>query len=126
MRVGGGRRIADIAAADMTHPGLGAAVEAGTLRASRPDQPRDLLAVLVAAAGEVDEEDLVLAESRGELGGVGDRVGGFERGDDPLELREELEAIERLGVGDADVLDAAAVLPVRVLRADAGVIEAGA
>ena len=60
------------------------------------------------------------------LRGVGDGVGGFEGGEDAFELGEQLEGFERFGVGDADVLDAAGVLPVRVLGADAGVIQAGA
>ena len=55
-----------------------------------------------------------------------DRVRGLERRDDPLEPREQLERLERLGVGRRDVLDALRVLPPAVLGADAGVVEARA
>ena len=61
----------------------------------------------------------------GNLGGVGDGVRGFEGGEDSFELGEHLKRVECLVVGDADVFDAAGVLPVRVFGADAGIIEAG-
>jgi len=93
--------------------------------AFRRNQPRDLLAVFVAAAGEVDDDQPVLRQSRGELKGLGQGVGGFQRREDPFELRARLKRVHGLVVGDADVLDAAGVLPVGVLGADAGVVEAG-
>ena len=55
----------------------------------------------------------------------GDRVGGLERRDDALQPRHGLERVERLRVGDRLVGGAAGVAQVRVLRAGAGVVEAG-
>ena len=76
--------------------------------------------VLVAAAGEADEDQL-----RVELAGARERVRRLERRDDALGAREVAERGERLLVGRADVLRAAAVAEERVLRADAGIVEAG-
>ena len=39
---------------------------------------------------------------------MGERVGGFERAEDAFVLRQRLERRQRLGVGRADILRAAA------------------
>ena len=80
--------------------------------------------VLVAAAGQADE-DRAVRLCLGELQRMRERVGGFERAEDAFALGQRLERGERLGVGRADILRAAAVLEMRVLRADRGIIEAG-
>ena len=48
----------------------------------------------------------------------------LERRDDAFGAAQVVEGLERLLVGDADVLGAADVLQVGVLGADAGVVEA--
>ena len=53
-----------------------------------------LVEVLVAAAREADDDHVAL-----ELGRAGERVGGLERGDDPLRLGQPAEGVERLVVG---------------------------
>ena len=58
----------------------------------------DVLHVLVSAAGEVDEEYLVLPELRRALDRLGERVARFERGDDALEAAERVERGDRLVV----------------------------
>src|SRR5262249_9009255 len=52
--------------------------------------------VFVAAPREIDHEQLAAAELGREAPRVGDRVGGLERGDDPLGAREVEERVERL------------------------------
>src|SRR6266849_551446 len=76
--------------------------------------------VLVAAAAEADEDQL-----RVELPGARERVRRFERGDDPLGACEVAERLERLRVGCPHILRPADVPKVRVLWADARIVEAG-
>ena len=52
------------------------------------EEAGDFHAVFVAAAGEVDDEDVVFGHGGGEFEGVGDGVGGFEGGDDAFALGE--------------------------------------
>lgn len=64
----------------------------------------DLRHVLVAPAGEVDDEVLPLLHGLGDLHGVVDGVGRLERGDDALEparAREEGEGGDENGFGGA-------------------------
>ena len=81
---------------------------------------QNLLEVLVAAAGEAEQHELLL-----ELGDPRERVGGLERGNDSLGARQAAEGGERLLVGGGDVLGAAVVAQRGVLRARAGVVEPG-
>jgi hypothetical protein len=97
-----------------------------SFRVQQLQHPRDFLAVLVAAAGEVDQEDFVALHVRRELGGLGEGVAAFQGGEDAFELRDLLEGFERFIVSDAEVLDPAGILPIGMLGADAGVVEAGA
>ena len=60
-----------------------------------------------------------------ELDHLGEGVGGLERRDDALELGQELEGGERLLVGGRQVGDAADIVQPGMLRADAGIVEAG-
>jgi hypothetical protein len=82
--------------------------------------------VLVAAAAEIHQHDALRPQVAGDLADAGEGVGGFEGGDDALQFGAELEGGESLVVGGADVLGATDVMQERVLRADAGVVEAGA
>ena len=50
-------------------------------------------------------------------------MGGFERGDDPLGAREQLQRVQRLAVRDADVLRVVGVREPCEFGADAGVIQ---
>src|SRR4051812_22928490 len=49
-------------------------------------QPGHLEAVLVAAAGEADDHDVLVAAPAGDLDRLGDGVGGLQSGEDALEL----------------------------------------
>src|ERR1700742_1099017 len=86
---------------------------------------RDREHVLVAAAGEADGDELVLRHARRHAHRMRHRVRGFERGDDALELAEKLERLERILVAGREILHPALVLEPRMLRAYAGIIEAG-
>src|SRR5258708_8398247 len=97
----------------------------GSRRERDPRGLADGVHVLVAAAREVHEEDAVLGDRRGELHRIGERVARLERRYDPLEAAERVEGGERLVVGDGHVLRAPHVLEPRMLRAHAGVVEAG-
>jgi hypothetical protein len=52
-------------------------------------------------------------------------MSGLERGEDPLDAAAQIERLERLGVRDGLVPDASFRREERVLRPDAGVVEAG-
>ena len=58
---------------------------------SLSNQASDFLAILVAAAAEVDDDDLVLGQGGGEALEVGEGVGGFQRGENAFELGEQLK-----------------------------------
>ena len=53
-------------------------------------------------------------------------MGRFERGDDAFGAAEQLEGVECFLVGGAVIVNAAGFLEPAVLRADAGIVEAGA
>ena len=73
----------------------------------------DRVEVLVTATGEIDQHRFVLRPLGRQLERVGDGVARFERRNDPLGPAEQLEAFERLVVGDRDVARAADVLAAR-------------
>src|SRR6185436_5547519 len=83
----------------------------------------DRVHVLVAAAREVDEQDLVLRQRGREACGIGERMRGFERRNDAFDAAAVVERSERFGVGDRHVFRAARVLEPRVLRPHAGIVE---
>lgn len=85
-----------------------------------------MLDVFVAAAGEVDDDEVVGAHVAGDFRDVGEGVGAFEGGDDAFGVGEFAEGGEGFVVGGVDVFGAANVLEVGVLRADGGVVESGA
>ena len=55
---------------------------------------------------------------------MSERVGGFEGAENSLLLRQRAEGGERLGIGGTDIFGPPAVLEVRMLGADRGIIEA--
>ena len=70
--------------------------------------------VFVAAAAHVHHDKMVARQGRGDLGDMGERVRRFECRDDPFLPAAQLEGVERLAVGDRNVLDAAEVVqPLR-------------
>jgi len=66
--------------------------------------------VLVAAAGDVDEQDVARGEARREAEAFGDGVGAFERGDDALSAREAQGGVESFGVGGGGIFARAGVV----------------
>ena len=56
---------------------------------------------------------------------MGQRMRRFQRRDDAFEPRAELEGVERLVVGDRDILDALLLVEPGMLGADAGIVEPG-
>src|SRR5260370_9821769 len=85
----------------------------------------DGIDILVAAAREVDDHQVVLGFLRRELRDPGERVRGLERRNDAFEPRKKLESVERLLVGSGKIFDAAGLVEPAMLGADAGVIDAG-
>ena len=81
--------------------------------------------VLVAAAAEIEHEQMVARQSRRDLRDMGQSMRRLERRDDALHARAELEGLERLVVVDRDVLDAAEIVEPGMLRPDAGIVEPG-
>ena len=80
----------------------------------------DRRAVLIAAAGDIDNDGLVLTHGRRKLHRVRDSVCRLDRRNDTLDTAEILECVYRLIIGDRNVLRAADIVQVSVLRADAG------
>ena len=68
---------------------------------------------------------MILRLLRSEVHDPRQRVRGLERGNDALEPRAELEGRERLLIRRRKVGHALDVVEPRVLRADAGIVEAG-
>src|SRR6516164_7716803 len=81
--------------------------------------------ILVAASGQVDHHEMILRLLRRQIHHPCQRMRGFERGDDAFEPRAQLERGQRLLVRRRKVLHPLDVVEPGVLRADAGVIEAG-
>src|SRR5215813_7007198 len=57
-------------------------------------QARHLEAVLVAAAGEADDDDVVLRPPGGDAHGLDHRVGRLQGGEDALQARTQVEAAQ--------------------------------
>lgn len=87
------------------------------------EQTRDLVDVLIATSGEANHDDVGLVQFPGGFEDVGDGMGGFHGGNDAFVGCERLKSFQSFRVGGALVGDAAAVLPVAVFRADAGIVE---
>src|SRR5260370_19696923 len=79
--------------------------------------------VLVAAAGEIEDDEVVLAEAREAFDEPGDGVRGFERRDNALGAGEKTRGIERSGVRDGGIFSAALVGKPGMLRADGRIIK---
>ena len=81
--------------------------------------------VLVAPSAHVQHDVAALADLVGDLADAGQGMAGLQRGDDPLQLRAQLERLQRLGVGRRAIFGPADVLQPGVLRPDARIVEAG-
>ncbi|EGE58214.1 hypothetical protein RHECNPAF_334005 [Rhizobium etli CNPAF512] len=81
--------------------------------------------VLVATAGEVHQDDLVLAHRRRTLDHLGNRMRGLERRDDAFEAGQGLEGLKRFVVHDRHIIDPADIAEPRMFRTDARIIETG-
>src|SRR3569623_1755455 len=78
-------------------------------------QPCDFETVLVAAAGEAHDDCLSFLALRGQLHAFGDGVRAFERRQNPLVAREQIEGLEGFVVAAKRILHAPGVFPVAVL-----------
>src|SRR5690606_23069560 len=63
--------------------------------------------VLVAPPAHIEHDVAAPAHLARDLADAGQRMAGLQRGDDPLQLRAQLEGLQRLGVGGGAVLGAA-------------------
>lgn len=88
-----------------------------------PPVPGDRRHVLVPAAGEVHDHHIVLGHCWCQLPRVCHRVCALYRWDYALGPRQVLEGVHGAVVGDRHILRPAQGLEVRVLRADAGVVQ---
>src|SRR5260370_29428424 len=79
--------------------------------------------VLIAAAGEVEDDEVVLAHAREALDQTSDGVRRFERGNNAFGESEQTRGVERSGVGDGGVFGAALVGEPGVLGANGRIIE---
>ena len=84
----------------------------------------DIVHVLVAAAGEVDQHRAVIHALR-QLDAVGNGVCALDGGDDTLQTGQIEEGVDGVVVADDVVLDAAKLVQERVLRAGGGVVQTG-
>src|ERR1051325_2337144 len=85
----------------------------------------DMGAIFIAAAGEVDDDEVVLGEGWRKVNDFGDGMGALEGRNDAFEAGELHERFESLVVGCVSVLDAVLVAEPGVLGADGGIVEAG-
>src|SRR5689334_16093111 len=88
-----------------------------------PERCRNVGDIFVAAPAQTDQDDCVGRKASSAAPDPGERVGRFQRRDDPFEAGELLKCIERLGVGRSLVADSAGISEVAMLGANAGVIE---
>src|SRR5260221_11630621 len=89
------------------------------------EEARYFLAVFVSPAAQIDDDDLILCEGRGQLCCLRDRVRGFQCREDPFGFGEQLEGFKRFIISDAFVVYAVVVFPVAVFGAYAWVVQAG-
>ena len=82
-------------------------------------------AVLVAAARDVHDDDLIGAHGRREFARISDGVRAFDCRDDALHTAEVFERVDGLVVGDGHVSRASAVVQRGMLGPDARVVKAG-
>ena len=80
--------------------------------------------VLIATAGEVDDQHLLqLRIFTGHFQAMGQGMGGFQGWNDPFMPSQLLEGVQRLLIGDGDIFGTPSGGQVGVLRADGGEVE---
>src|SRR5260370_4846618 len=88
-------------------------------------QARHFITILVAAAGEADDHDVVHGPFCRHAHALNDGMGGFQCRQDAFQPRTGAEHRQRLGIADAGVAHPARIAPQTVFWPDAGVIEPG-
>src|SRR5690606_18103352 len=79
--------------------------------------------ILVAAARQVDEDDLIGAHGRREFQRFGYGMRAFERRNDALLMGEHLEGGERFFIADRRIVGPLLIVKPRVLGSNSGVIK---
>src|SRR5215475_3603234 len=85
-----------------------------------PQEIADLRDVLVAAAGKIDDHQVVLRPLWGELHHLSNGMCGLERRDDAFQPRQKLKGCDRLVVGRGQIFDTPDLVQPGMFRADAG------
>src|SRR5450830_779363 len=83
----------------------------------------DGMHVFVAATREIGQHNTVFRQSRCQLGRVGQRMTGLQRGNDTFDAAAGMKRRQCLVVGDAFIAGAPAVFQPRVLRTDAWIVK---
>src|SRR5216683_5587800 len=86
----------------------------------RLEQARVSVHVLVAAAGEIEDDEVIFPQLGQPFDQAGDGVGGFERGNDAFGAREQARGIESGLIGDGEIFGAALVGEPGMFGADGG------
>src|SRR5438445_4089048 len=81
--------------------------------------------IFIAATGDVHQHDFGLLHFGGTLNDLGDRVRGFQCGDDSFRASKEGSRFQRFLVGGGNVFGSAQVFEHGVLGADRRIVEAG-
>ena len=81
--------------------------------------------ILVAAAAQTNDDDVIPRQFGRNLRHMGHRMGGFQRRYDALEPGQKLESVQGFVVSNRRVFGASRLIKPGVLRSDPGVIEAG-
>ena len=81
--------------------------------------------ILVAAAAEIADDDLIGLHFTGTLHGISDAVRRFERRHDTLDRTEVLKGLECFVIARVAKFDTAFFFIIRMLGADGGVVESG-
>src|ERR1700677_1163937 len=82
--------------------------------------------VFVAPAAEIHQDQIVRVALRRESAREGDRVRALQRRQNSFGACEAVEGFDGLRIGNVHVRSATALFEERVLRPNAGIIEAGA
>src|SRR6266404_315695 len=99
--------------------------DALVIAVGRLKQPLIRVHVLVAAAGEVEDDQVAGLELRQAFDEARDGVRGFERGDNTFGERKKLCRIERRLIVNRGIFGAMLIREPRMLRADGRIIKAG-
>src|SRR5689334_1002490 len=86
-------------------------------------QPCDFCAILVAAAGEAEHDDVGLWPTCRDAHCLDNPMGSFQSWDDPFEPAANAESFQCTGVVDARVADTLLIFPVTVFGPDARIVE---